>query len=735
MLTKEEIEVILPTFRSEAREFIQQIGDSILAVEKESAAAARNAAAVTSCRAAHSLKGSAAMLGFANVEKLVHALEELLVPLRDGKVTSSAVIVDLVLKTLDRVDAMIADWQPGLDELGPDDAAWAANLRAVGKGGAAAGPAAAPAAKSAPEGKAESLAPVDRAAAAVSHDESRELKTAEGDSIIRISQRKLDNLLNYIGEIVEMKIRMEEMAECVRGVDEQLAAIERPEVRLPRRPLQQLAVSITQDIQYLGKLLGGIQDELREARMVPVGSLFPTLRRAVHDVCRKVGYEVEFSVEGGEVELGRSIIDEIKSPLVHILRNAISHGIEPSEERLALGKAAIGRVKLRAQNRGNSVVVEVIDDGRGIDYGRVFKKAQEMRLFAADAVMPPEAELSRLLFVSGLSTAESATMVSGRGVGLDAVKQAVERLRGTISIKTEHGKGASFAIGLPLTLATNAGLIAQVGAARYVMPRVSVDRAMEVFPKDVSNNGGRTYLWYEGRLIPFAALDQALNLRNATCPEQGCTALIIRSTELLAAIAVDRIVGEAEIMVRELGSILQRVDKLSGVTVTASGDMLFVLNPADLLRDVFAASGVAGGVAGSGAAGGNGTPGGEASVSKHTILVVDDSVTARTLSQKILSACGYRVLTAFDGAQAYELLLTQPCNLVLTDIEMPELDGYGLTRKIKANPKLAGVPVVLLTSMGTDDARRRGIECGADAYLVKKELSQASLIETISQLV
>jgi two-component system chemotaxis sensor kinase CheA len=341
--------------------------------------------------------------------------------------------------------------------------------------------------------------------------------------------------------------------------------------------------------------------------------------------------------------------------------------------------------------------------------------------------------LLALLCASGMSTARRADTVSGRGVGLSAVRRAVEDLHGTLAVRSESGRGTLFELFLPLTLATDTGLFVQTGDARFVLPSAAVQRVVSFNRKDVSVTETATSLWHAGQHVPLARLQPSLQLARYQCPANGQSelAVILAATTATAAIVVNEIQGEAEVVVRSLGPFVRRLRNVSGLTIGASGEMQFVLNPADLVHAVLHPAGAASVAPEQPSRAEAEADEGE----EKTILVVDDSVTSRLLNQELLAASGFRVLTANDGQQALKVLATSRCDLVLADVQMPKLDGYELTRRIKQDPQLAHIPVVLLTTLAGREHQERGIEVGADAYLVKREVSQTELVDTINQFI
>jgi len=332
-----------------------------------------------------------------------------------------------------------------------------------------------------------------------------------------------------------------------------------------------------------------------------------------------------------------------------------------------------------------------------------------------------------------MSTRAESDTISGRGVGLDAVKKAVEKLRGSVQIVNHPGKGTTFRLAVPLTLASEVGLLVRAGNSQFVIPRSSVERVVIFGEMDLVQTGKHSSVLIQGQPVPLAELMPTLGLRRFV-PREGqrrYLTMVLRSAEAFAAIVFDELIAESDIVVRDLGTFIQHLSFVSGLTISTSGDLFFVLNPAEMVRAACSPDLKLEGLVGAPLEAGAESP----ELAGKAILVVDDSVTTRMLNQKLLGDCGYQVSVANSGTQALELLLGHHFDLVLSDVDMPQMDGYELTRRIKADPRLSTTPVILLTAMDTEDDKTKGLDAGADAYLLKREMTQMALQETIAQLI
>jgi two-component system chemotaxis sensor kinase CheA len=401
----------------------------------------------------------------------------------------------------------------------------------------------------------------------------------------------------------------------------------------------------------------------------------------------------------------------------------VDHGVEPPAVRRAAGKPARGRVTITAALRGARVEVTVADDGRGFDLTALREQARRRQL----AEPLDERELTHLIFIPGLSTAPQVTDVSGRGMGLDVVKSRVESLHGTVEAGAAPGGGARFTLTVPLTLTTLRAVLVSAAGQTFAFAGTSIEKVVRVGPGQLRAVAGRPMLALGGAPIPVAPLAAALGLSAAPpAGQNGKTpALLLAAGDRRMAFTVDELLAEQEIVVSSLGPRVRRLRFVSGATLLASGRVALVLNAANLVRAALGQPAAAAPVA---------APAGDAPPPRKRLLVVDDSVTTRALEKSILEAAGYEVLTAADGLAAWQLLQERGTDLLVSDVEMPRMDGLTLTETVRASPRFAKLPVVLVTARASEQDRARGLQAGADAYLVKSGFDQRNLLEAIAQL-
>lgn len=640
-------------FREEANERLDSFVAALLALEEGRAAPD----AIDSLfRDAHTIKGGAGMLGLADVHGLAHAVEDALADVR----AAGAFPPELTEPLLRAADALrrLVSGEGGaepdlLEELARDRAALAAAVR-----------------PQEPPPPAEPPSPAGDPAAF--------------RRPIRVPAEKLDRLLDVVGETLLHRRRLEHALSQGRGDDERLE----------------------DELGHGELLLTELQDAAVGMRTLPLSSITGPFPRAVRDLAAAEGKHVDLVIEGASTELDRVILESLAEPIVHLLRNAVAHGIEPAEERRRAGKRERARVELRAEQRGALVAVTVADDGRGVAAETLARAEQEGSLVA-------------VLTRAGFSTAEEVSGLAGRGVGLDAVKRYAESLGGTLEIASTPGRGTAVTLALPLTLALLDVLLLERGGNVYGLPLASVEEAVVAGSR--LSLAGSAALELRGRSLPLADLASLLGA-SAPAAAAGAPAVVFRASGRRLAFICDRLIGDEEVVVKQLGPLLARVRGYLGAAILGDGRVALLLDPTQLVR------GRAGTAAAPSLSGG---PGRQAKV-----LVVEDSFSVRQLQRSILEAAGYAVETARDGRDALARLESdEEIDLVVADVQMPELDGVELTKAIRRSQRHALLPVVIVTSRGEDEDRRRGIEAGADAYMVKSAYDQGALLETVARLI
>jgi two-component system chemotaxis sensor kinase CheA len=656
-------ETLVQVFRDEVEERLDSFVGALLAAENGQGTPETIDVLF---REAHTIKGAAGMLGFDHVRELAHAAEDLLAPARAERIFP----VELVAPLLRVADTI----RLGVDGDAGACAELAEELRGLASGAtdpmleARVEEPEAPEAPEAPEP--ERVPPPKR--------------TGDGRSV-RVPAEKIDRLLDLVGETVLHQRRLEH--------------------ELEPGDKAELAESLSDELDVGARLVDDLKTAAIGMRTRPLSTIVGSLPRAVRDIAAELGKDVELVVHGAEVELDRIILESLSDPLVHLLRNAIAHGVELPAEREAAGKPARGRLELRAEQRGPTVEITVADDGRGVPE----KALEEARRVGS---------LVDVLARPGFSTAGAVSEIAGRGVGLDAVKVHADTFGGSLEVRSEPGAGTEIVLRLPLALALLDVLLVERHRIVYGIPLGAVDEVLA--SDDTMSLVGRRALNLRGQPVP---LEDLADLRSADAPAlpERSPAVVVASGGRRVAVRCDRLIGEEEVLLGTMSPLLGGIEGYLGTAILGDGTIALVLEPAALTRGTTPTRRV--------------QELEQTSIETPKVLVVEDSFTVRELQRSILEAAGYRVETARDGREALARVASNGIDLVVTDVEMPELDGLALTRAIRADAEHSSLPVVVVSSRGSDEDRQAGIDAGADAYIAKLGYDQHALLETVERLV
>ena len=597
----------------------------------------------------------------------------------------------------------------------------------------------------------EAIKPVGQAAARV--------RAREADPTIRVNIERLDRLMNLMGEILVNQIDSEGQVRDMAGLQQEvhelrdifsflmgqveklkennnpdkLASLNQSLAKAEARAetiagqIDAAASHFKENTSVRRLALDELQDRTMKVRMLPLGNIFGIYPRVVREASNACGKQVRLITSGEDTELDKRILEQVADPLIHIIRNCVDHGIESPEARRAAGKPEQGTIRLAAFQRGDRVDIEIEDDGAGIDPGKVRQSAMEKGLVSEGEELGLE-ECVDLIFMPGFSTAKSITAISGRGVGLDVVKSNIEKLEGYVSVDSSAGTGTRFTVSLPVTLAVIKGLLVESNDIRFIIPLVSVQEMVSVPDEEIQTLGARRGFLIRNSAVPL--IDLLEHLGGGITGKNGgkSNVVIVGAEKFRLGFAVGRLLGEQEVVIKSLGSFLGRLENVAGVTILGSGEAVVVLNVNQILRKI--KEGVR---AETRAARQQGVqPGDER---RKTVLVVEDSLVVRELQRNILEAAGYEVDTAVDGEDALTYLSQRAVDCVVTDIEMPRMNGFDLTTAIRKKDDLKDTPVIMVTSRSSDSDKQRGIEVGANAYVVKGSFDQQKLLTTIERLV
>ncbi len=488
-----------------------------------------------------------------------------------------------------------------------------------------------------------------------------------------------------------------------------------------------LVKATEEDERSLVRMTDELQLEMKQLLVSSFSSLLVVLPKMVRDLAAEQGKEIDLVIQGADIEIDRRILEELKDPLIHLLRNCVDHGIEKPQVRISTGKPGRGRITISiSREQGATVEVLVSDDGSGVDIPRVLAAAVKGSFITQkQAGELSEADILQLLFHSGLSTSRMVTDISGRGLGLAIAREKIEKLRGHITIETTSGKGTIFRIILPLTLTNQRGVVVRSGDRLFIIPSMNVERAIMVQRNAIKTAENRETIQAGDNLLSLSRLGQILGLtdEDGWDKAESLPVVVLHVMGKRLAVQVDELLGEQEILMKKLGRQLHRVNNISGASFLSNGKMALILNAGDLFKSAVKLNPLKYGQ----------SPGSKAAA--KSILVVEDSITSRTLLKGILENAGFQVETAVDGIDAMVMLKTKAFDAVVSDVDMPRLNGFDLTARIRANQKWAELPVILVTALESQEHRERGVEVGASAYLVKSSFDQSNLVETVNRLI
>ncbi|WP_044562374.1 hybrid sensor histidine kinase/response regulator [Azospirillum sp. B4] len=732
---------LLAMFEVEAEEHLSAIAAGLLALEQSPPRDRAQELVETTFREVHTLKGAARAVNLGAVVAVCHAMESVFAALKAGRLALTPAGMDMLHQGYARVRGLL----DGSLVAGPDQDALVAALDAYADGRE-------PPATPAPSRPAAPMPAEPVVEEVLADAPAPEALRVGSRPTLRIATSKVDTLLRHAEELVSARLAAGRQVSDLGGLASEAAERVRSHERARRRldevddspaarllkqqgdtlrwlsgRVAQLANAGRQDLRILGKMLDSLLDEAKQVLMVPVSALLDPMAPLVRDLARAEGKDVELVIRGGDLEIDRRIQEEMKDALLHLVRNAIAHGIETPDAREARGKPARGTLAITvAQTEAGRAEIAIADDGGGFDVAGLRSAAAEQGLLSAEAAAALDDDAARALaFRSGLSTSGLLTDVSGRGLGLPIVQEKVERLGGTLAVESTVGLGTVFRIRVPVTLASFRGVLVEVEGACFILPTSGVERVARVAAGAIATVENRETIVLDGRTLGLVRLSDVLGLAlarpNQAPPSHYTVAVLSRGGQAVAFI-VDRVRDEQEVLMKGLGPQLARAPYVTGASVLATGEVALILNIPDLLA---------------GAAQAPMSIRTMVAVSrKKSILIAEDSITARTLFKNLLEAAGYQVRTAVDGVDAWTALTGgEVFDLLVSDVEMPRMGGFELTTKVRGNPKLAELPVVLITSLGSREDKERGVDVGANAYLVKDSFDQGNLLQIVSHLV
>ncbi|MBK3459190.1 hybrid sensor histidine kinase/response regulator [Pseudomonas haemolytica] len=743
---------LLELFSLEADAQTQVLSAGLLALERNPTQADQLEACM---RAAHSLKGAARIVGVDAGVSVAHVMEDCLVSAQEGRLYLQPEHIDALLQG---TDLLMRIATPG-NEVGPADIeAYVALMeRLLDPTQPTAMLPPKPEPEPAPAPIVEAL-PEPEPAPPVSSEAPRQNKrmTEGGERVLRVTAERLNSLLDlsskslvetqrlkpYLASMQRLKRIQSNGLRALDALDGQLKALdlnlEAQEALADTRRLlseaQALLAEKNAELDEFGWQAGQraqvLYDTALACRMRPFADVLAGQARMVRDLGRSLGKQVRLEIEGEKTQVDRDVLEKLEAPLTHLLRNAVDHGIETPEQRVLAGKPAEGLIRLRASHQAGLLVLELSDDGNGVDLERLRGSIVDRHLSPVEtALRLSEEELLTFLFLPGFSLRDKVTEVSGRGVGLDAVQHMVRQLRGAVVLEQTAGQGSRFHLEVPLTLSVVRSLVVEVGEEAYAFPLAHIERMCDLAPDDIVQLEGRQHFWHEGRHVGLVAASQLLQRPAGQNPSDTLKVVVIRERDAVYGIAVERFIGERTLVVLPLDDRLGKVQDISAGALLDDGSVVLIVDVEDMLRSVdkLLNTGRLERIARRSQQ--------ATEAPRKRVLVVDDSLTVRELQRKLLLNRGYEVAVAVDGMDGWNALRSEDFDLLITDIDMPRMDGIELVTLLRRDSRLQSLPVMVVSYKDREEDRRRGLDAGADYYLAKASFHDDALLDAVVELI
>ncbi|MBI6654788.1 hybrid sensor histidine kinase/response regulator [Pseudomonas carnis] len=744
---------LLELFSLEADAQTQVLSAGLLALERNPTQADQLEACM---RAAHSLKGAARIVGVDAGVSVAHVMEDCLVSAQEGRLYLQPEHIDALLQG---TDLLMRIATPGND-VGPSDIeAYVALMEGLlDPSQPIATPVPKPEPIPAPRVDALLLEPELDSAPPLGSDAPRQNKrmTEGGERVLRVTAERLNSLLDlsskslvetqrlkpYLASLQRLKRIQSNSLRALDALDGQLKSLdlnlEAQEALADTRRLlseaQALLAEKNAELDEFGWQAGQraqvLYDTALACRMRPFADVLAGQVRMVRDLGRSLGKQVRLEIEGEKTQVDRDVLEKLEAPLTHLLRNAVDHGIETPEQRVLAGKPAEGLIRLRASHQAGLLVLELSDDGNGVDLERLRGTIVDRHLSPVEtALRLSEEELLTFLFLPGFSLRDKVTEVSGRGVGLDAVQHMVRQLRGAVVLEQTAGQGSRFHLEVPLTLSVVRSLVVEVGEEAYAFPLAHIERMCDLAPDDIVQLEGRQHFWHEGRHVGLVAASQLLQRPPGQSPSDTLKVVVIRERDAVYGIAVERFIGERTLVVLPLDDRLGKVQDISAGALLDDGSVVLIVDVEDMLRSVdkLLNTGRLERIARRSQQ--------ATEAPRKRVLVVDDSLTVRELQRKLLLNRGYEVAVAVDGMDGWNALRSEDFDLLITDIDMPRMDGIELVTLLRRDSRLQSLPVMVVSYKDREEDRRRGLDAGADYYLAKASFHDDALLDAVVELI
>ena len=749
---------MMDLFRSEAEVQTGVLNEGLLEIEKDPTSKQWLERLM---RAAHSVKGAARIVGLTQVVKVAHALEDCFVAAQKGQIIISSEQADTLLKGVDMLtqmskltDAEFEKWMSGHQ---PDIDGLLANLEAL-KAGGQASPIVTPPPPTVEKAEEPSAAipkapeiPVEKESVQANPTALLSLARDAQDRNIKVSAENLSRIMGLAGEsavqahrletfgsaLVGLKSRHSELLRLIRdiarsGKDLSSNSEARQEILQKADSFQQLTMRRVEEFDLITRQLTDVADRLyREtiaSRMRPFSEGISGFPRLIRDLSKQLGKKIKFEVLGKNTRVDRDILDNLEAPLTHFLQNSVDHGIEPPAERVTAGKNAEAVIKLEARHRAGRLTITVSDDGRGIDVERLRKTIVKKGLVTKETGSRlSESEILDFIFLPGFSMTDRVTEVSGRGVGLDVVRSFLHDVGGSVYVENYPGRGVRFHLEMPVTRSVMRALVVEVAGDPFAFPLGRIERLTELMAPEVRTIEGRQYTTLDEKNIGLIDARQLLDLTGQAAPGEKWPVVVIGDGEVCYGIKVDRFLGERELVVRTLDARLGKVQDLSAVSLMEDGSPVFILDVDDLQRSIQnLLTGRRLDRVRSGALG---------SRKQKRVLVVDDSITVREMERRLLQNRGYEVDVAVDGMDGWNSVYSGHYDLVISDVDMPRMNGFELVRRIRQDSRLSALPVMMVSYKERGEDRMRGLEVGANYYFTKGGFNDETFMRAVVDLI
>jgi len=727
---------LLETFRIQLEERLQIISEGLLQLEKGLPEPQQEQILDEMFRAAHNIKGASRGIGLELTADLSHRMESLFATLKRGEVNMQSGLISVCLQGLDMLRSLL-DIE-GRGQLPGGEYELLLKHLQMATDGAILPPITEPGLSPSQSASEQTTAPI----------------TSIADSI-RLPVQRLDRIADLASELQVARLRLEQHQEHGRKVADLSRRLRRYWAQMMESStfsrsfdrgmnstrqifaegadmvleLEELCQSIDNGIRTTHSLFkplaANLRDDVHELRLISADTILKPLERIVRDIAQSQNKQVEFILEGAQLEMDRAVLEKVRDPLIHLLRNAVDHGIEVPVKRLQAGKPEVGQIILSLVRQGNSVKLNIKDDGAGIDLDAVRRKVRELELASLDELNEmTEVELYDFIFRPGFTSRQQVSDVSGRGVGLDVVRSNLQMLNGRVAITSTRNKGTTFLLTIPLTMASEHGLFVRCADQEFAIPTQYVKRIMDITPEEIINLESKQAILVDGKPVTIQNLAKFLHLPELKEPiDNYFQVVIIHSSWRHMGLIVNHIVGEQEMVIKSLSPPLDNLTNIVGGTMGEDGEVVLVIDAHNLLLQKSSSIPMPS------------TQHKNRDKGATKILVVDDSITTRTLEVSILQRQGYNVQAVINAEEALEKLQAESFDLMISDVEMPGMNGFELTEKVRTQLGLTELPVIIVTSLASELDRRRGLEVKADAYIVKSEFESTELLNTVAQLI